>query len=94
MCQHAREMSLFSTQLSEHTELRGCFPPARFPMGNVREEAVFPSTLLTHQPEPFLGEKLSAAAVGSSQHKKLTPEANKKEARGVSLIHSAAQGHS
>lgn len=94
MCLHTRERSIFFTQLYEHTEGRGYFPTAHFLISNVREEAVFPSTLLTQEPVPFLGEELSAAAVSSSQHKKLTPEANKKEARGVPLIHPTAQGHS
>ena len=94
MCPHTGEISIFFTQPSEHTELRGYFPPAHFLIGNVREEAVFPSTLLTHKPVPFLGEELSSSPVGSSQHKKITPEANKKEARGVPLIHPTAQGHS
>lgn len=45
-------------KLSEHTGVRG-----RAGRGSLSP------TLLTHKPVPFQGEELSAAAVGSSQHK-------------------------
>lgn len=45
-------------KLPEHTGIRG----------RVGRGSLSP-TLLTHKPEPFWGEELSAAAVGSSQHK-------------------------